>query len=630
MKELRLAAAPRLYVTADTLANLKDKLHSPFLRAEARRVLKDADGLVRAAPLREGQERSYQAGTRAMDSRLRCLTCAWVLTRQARYRQAALRQLAGLLRWKQISCEANRATPAHAELPFCLTYGELSHTVGLMYDLFHAELTKEERSVFFAFLDRFLLRAALRCLDNPPWWANKGWSNWNGVCSGGMGILALAFYDDAPGAPRLIPFVEQSLDPYFRAFIPNGGGCHEGTGYWNYGMNYAMRYVLSWERATGRKHPALAIPELRRSLHFPVDFTGLSFGDNDAWHPSAFYFLLARRLGMKAAARRAAVYLWDRPAAVGLRGGKFAATGDLLFAADAIPTAAELETLKRAHRRKPSPVARLYRGLDWAVLADDEVFPTLRMSIRGGSAKIAGHGFVDLLNFRCRVNGALMLSDQADTGYLTTTFGKRGSDIYTRGPDSKNTLFVEGLGCAKDAACDKTEIVRGAGLSGVRIDATHIYGVRLPVRFIGRLFLFVENRYWLVIDHVRARDETTALGIESRFHTYAACRRGRQHVALRSGRARLQMTFAALQPGVLQESRGMPPLPKGEQTTIFRWMGQERAADNLHVVGLNPGPRKLGLRLRRGPGNGYLIEVVEPNGRIRRLRLSGELRLKRS
>jgi hypothetical protein len=35
----------------------------------------------------------------------------------------------------------------------------------------------------------------------------------------------------------------------------------------------------------------------------------------------------------------------------------------------------------------------------------------------------------------------------------------------------------------------------------------------MPVQFIGRLFLFVDNAYWMVIDHVLSRNEVTPLGL---------------------------------------------------------------------------------------------------------------------
>jgi hypothetical protein len=619
--------SPRLYVGADLAANLRDRLHSPFLRTLAQKVIADADWLVQTPPLVEGAAPSYSVGGRWVQSHLECLTCAWLLTRQAKYREAALRHLAGLLQWNHISCEAKANTPPEQELPYCLTYGEQSTAIALMYDHFRPDLTAEEQRVFFAVLDRFHLKQAVKCLTRPPWWANKSWSNWNGVCSGGIGMLALAFYDDRPEAQPLIPFVETSLNAYFNSYVTNGGGCPEGTGYWNYGMNYAMRYILSWENATGENHPALDIKELGQSLYFPVDFTGLSFGDNDGWHPTAFFFLLARRLKLHHAAYRAAAYLPERVDLNEKRRQQFTANGDLLYGADAIPTVDEMRQLKDKHARAKVPVARIYRGMDWAVLADDEAFPNLRMSIRGGSAKVEGHGMVDLLSFKCRVNGELMIADQQESGYLVPTFGRRGTDLYTRGPHSKSTLFVEGLGCDKDAACDETQVIEGRGLAGVRINATRIYLPRMPVRFIGRLFLFVDHAYWLVVDHVLSNDKVNPLGIESRFHTYADCRRSGDHVALVKDSERMQMTFAALQPGVLQESRGMPAAATAPQTTIFRWMGRQRVADNLHVVALHPGGDRLGLELSRDADDTYRIAITRPSHAARTIHLTSDLHL---
>lgn len=627
-KTLKLKASPRLYVSEDVALNLKDKLHSPFLHSLAGKVLSSADRLVRSRPLKEGSGPSYQGVTRPIDSYLQCLTCAWVLTHEPRYRKAAIRHLACLETFNHISCEANIATPADVELPFCLSYGELSATVGLMYDLFRGDLTDAERQVFFAVLDRFLMREAVKCLDNPPWWANKEWSNWNGVCCGGMGIMALAFYDDLPDARRLIPFVEKSLGEYFKSFIKNGGGCHEGTGYWNYGMNYAMRYLLSWENATGRKHPALKIRQLGQSLFFPLDFTGITFGDNDGWGPTCFFFLLAKRMNQPRAALNATAYLLNPGGDKRLRRDRWPAGGEVLYAADCIPTEAEMKELRQSHQNKRVPVARIYKGMDWAALADDEAFPRLRMSVRGGSSAIAGHGMLDLLSFRCRVNGELMISDQQDGGYMATTFTQRGHEIYGRSAASKSTIFVDGLGCAANAVCNRTEIVKKDGLLGIRIDASQAYMPQWKKLFIGRLVLMVDNAYWLVIDHVRGANMVDTHWMESRFHTPAAYQARKTSVSLKSGKQSMQITFAALEAGILQESRGMPSQPSVKQSTIFRWMSAERYHDNLHATALNPGGKKLGLAIRRDKAKGYSVEVTGAGGYRRTIGLTSTLKLR--
>ncbi len=620
---LKLKKSPRLWVSEDVALNLNKKLHTPYMQSQAKRILEDADWLLQIKPIAEGEGKAYQYGTRAIASHLQCLTAAWVLTHEAKYRAAAIRHMANLLTWNHISCEARPNTPTEAELPFCLSYGEHAADIGLMYDLFRSDITPEEQKVFFAVLDRFYLKEAIKCLENPPWWANKSWSNWNGVCCGGMGILALAFYDDLPECRDLIPFVEKSLGEYFKSYIKNGGGCHEGTGYWNYGMHYAMRYLLSWENATGKKHPAFEIKELRTSLNFPIDFTGITFGDNDGWGPTGMFFMLAKRLNNHDAALRAAAYLPYQVEAVPKDRERLArmATGDVLYAADFVPTVKEMEELKNRHTQKKKPVARIYKGLDWAALADDSAFPNLRLAARGGSSEITGHGHLDLLSFVCMLNGERMIDTQRDHGYISTTFSGRGHEIYSRSAASKSTLFIDGLSCRENAVCDTTEVEQDGDLLGIRVDGSNIYLARWKKDFIGRLFLMVENRYWLVIDAAPGHI------MESRFHTYAECKRGTDWVSLKSGNEQMMMTFASLGKSVMMESTGMPTSPE-EQTHIFRWISPAEK-DNLHVTALYPGSKKPKLKLSKEMDGGFAIEVSGEGGYKRTIHVSSELKLKK-
>jgi len=444
-----------------------------------------------------------------------------------------------------------------------------------------------------------------------------------------MGIMALALYEDHPDAPKLIPFVEKSLGEYFKSYVTNGGGNHEGTGYWNYGMNYAMRYLLSWENATGEKHEALSIPQLAKSLYFPLDFTGVTFGDNDGWGPCCFYFMLADRLGETYAALSAAAYL-GRPShkkrivQAGKARIRYYEGGELLYAADHIPTEEVMQKLEKSHAKKQVPVARVYDGLGWAALADDCAFPRLRLSARGGSSVVSGHGMIDLLSFKCRVGDEMMITDQPQSGYLSTTFSKRGTELYERSAASKSTLFVDGLGCAEGVTCDVTEVVAKKGVSGIRIDGSHLYLPRWKDKFIGRLFLLVDNAYWLIVDRIHSSDISEKHWLEARFHTLALDKIGKNWVSLKSGQERLTMTFASLGKGKLQQSLGMPSSPNTPQSTILRWMSAEGSNDLMMVSAMNPGAKKLGLELSC-KGSVYSIKVSHPGGTRQTLLLNSDL-----
>ena len=57
-------------------------------------------------------------------------------------------------------------------------------------------------------------------------------------------------------------------------------------------------------------------------------------------------------------------------------------------------------------------------------------------------------------------------------------------------------------------------------------------------------------------------------------------------------------------------------------------MGAAASHDNLHVVALNPGRQKLGIKVRKEAKGGYAIEVTRPGGRNRTIRLDAGLTLK--
>lgn len=634
---LELKEHPRLWVPADTIYHLKDKLHTPYMKSSAARVIGDADWLVDAEPIAPEEGRTHQQGTRAIASHLQTLTAAYVLTRDQKYRDAAMRHLANILNWNHISCEANVNTPLEDKKFFCLSYGEHGADIALLYDVLRPDITESEMKVFNDVLDRFYLWQALRAYERNPWWVNKQWSNWNGVCAGGMGMLALAFYDDRPEVRKLIPFVDQSLMHYFQSYITNGGGNHEGTGYWNYGMHYAIRYLLSYENATGQKHPAFDIPELAKSLHFPVDFHRLTFGDNDGWHPSGMYFMMADRTNQPDAAMRAATYLMYEvpPAPKPEDRDRLQRThtgGDILFAADSIPSDQAMSKLKAQREQNPKPLARVYENLEWAVLADDSAFAKMRMTVRGGSSQIRGHGHLDLLAFKCEVHGVRFIEDQPG-GVMSVNYTGRGQDLYSRSAAAKSTLFVDGIACDENTEVTSTDIVEAPGIIGIRIDASNIY-LRRWRGFIGRLFLQIDSRYWLVIDTAPGR------GMESRFHTFAKLEKGQDWVRL-SKQAQpskhhqtplsdqteqLTMTFASLSPSQIQYGTGMPSTPR-PQTTIIRWMNNSRSRDSLNVTALNPGPDALNLKLARD-AEGFVINASGADIEDRTILLTSDLKLR--
>lgn len=619
--ELKLKPHPRLWVSQEDLDHLKNKVHSPHLKGMVETVLEDAEWLVSANLIQETDGGTYQQGTRAIASRLKNLTMAWAVTGEKKFRSAAMKNLENMMNWDQISCEARRGMGHEPLMYFCLSAGEHAADIALMYDLFAQDITPEEKKIFNDVLDRFYLRAALNAKDRPPWWANKEWSNWNGVCAGGIGLLALAFYDERPEARSLIPFVEKSLSHYFRSYITNGGGNHEGTGYWNYGMHYAIRYLLSWEQATGKKHAAFDIPEIGKSLHFPVDFTKINFGDNDGWHPSGFFFMMANRTGQSDVIYRAAAHVYKSASAPKKKPHpktllSRVSAPDFLYAVKYIPTQASMEELHKSRQKVKLPFARVYEGLGWAAMADDTVFPSIRLGARGGSNRITGHGHIDVMSFKCRVNDMTLIEDQRGGGYSPVTFTGRGHHVYSRSAAAKSGLFVFGLSPMEDYETKSVTVHEGEWWKALRLDGTGLYLPRWRRRFVGRLFLMVDNAYFVIVD-----GSSVGGGLESRFHTYGELKNKKDWATFKRGNESLTATFASLGRGRLTRSQGTPE-HMGRPTKILRWFGNS----DVQVSALIPGVEKIDLQLKRESG-GVSIQLSGNGITSRSLKVSRDLKV---
>jgi hypothetical protein len=225
---------------------------------------------------------------------------------------------------------------------------------------------------------------------------------------------------------------------------------------------------------------------------------------------------------------------------------------------------------------------------------------------------------MDLLSFKCMVNGVRMIDDQPG-GTIRVNFTGRGHHLYSRSAAAKSTLFVDGLGCGENTETAPPVIVRADGLTGIQMDASKIY-LRRWRAFTGRLFLQVDSQYWLIVDTAPGRS------MESRFHTHADLEAGNDWASLKKDGEQMMMTFASLSGSVMQHSRGMPLSPR-EQTKIIRWMTKGNSRNSLHVAALNPGNEKLKVSLSKDDA-GFAIKVSGKGVKSRTILLTPKLMLR--
>ncbi len=561
---MQLTDHPRLLIGPHELARLAEPPRRELLRMASAALDTAADEALEG-PVFDYPRKSHNAllqRARKMQTRVISLLTRWKRDGDDRDRAAVIEHVEEMDCWECWSWIAMRAGDTRNEAIFDLSYGENSATLALAYDLLFDTLDARRRAWFHDVAARRSLRPFLVRASREPvsWWLDHPSSNWNTVCAGGAGMLATAMAEDLPEAPEVIERVERSFDPYMKSLDTTDGGWPEGIGYWNYGMRYAFMYLLSRERATGRPHPLMESPAVPRTLRFPLDFcpngVACSFGDVNGWTPLPFHYAAAERLGCE---------------------DVLAALDHHLAGQDRIPGgwAAPAELLLMHPRREPADeaesrdVARIYHGIDWALLADRMPSPGLYASIRGGSTKVP-HAHLDLLSFHCVAGDEAMIVSQAPRGYLDSTFSARRWDLYGMAPDSKNGILINGVGIEAGSSVLTTPIQVGEA-TGFRLDATQAMGSHReagPVAaFCGRAFLLLPGPALLIVDETDLRFPGL---VESRMHTFADVEAGDRSAVLTGQRQRLRVSLACD-----REARflvaGSAPVHPVPGPSVLRW-----------------------------------------------------------
>ena len=600
---MTLASHPRLYIGSPEIEQVRRPPTTAFLRSADRAVSRAASQYL-ASPEFEYDHTTHNAHlirARIMQKRVVTLIARYCQTREPMYRDAVVRHVRAMGEWEYWSWITWRQNDPRPDAIFDLSYGENSATLALAYDLLYADLTPDERGLFERIAEERAFKSfrVHACGDKKMWWFGKADCNWNTVCAGGAGMLALAMHESVPDASRLIDAVEQSVEPFMRRLEQTDGAWEEGLGYWNYGMRYAFTYLLSRERATGRAHPLIEMPATRKTLSFPIDFSphGVSagFGDSNGWAPMPFHFAAARRLRAPQVVDALVPNLRQ-------------ATED----SEDWPQQAELLFLyPRQHRPGAAAASRnlvkLYAGQDWALMADRWPRPRLYCSIRGGTTQVP-HAQRDLMSFNVVVGDEALILNPQSGAYLDTTFSDRRDELYEISPASKNTILINGVGIAPGTSV-RTEQVSIGGLTGIRVDGAEAMGRthdgQTP-RVCGRLFLMLDGKALLVVDRVETPKPAL---VESRIHTAARVSRSRSGAQLRGARHALRVAYASTWPARCVGAVDPLTWPV-RPTAMVRWITQTLTQGVTFATLFVPGAGTATVRIREEAGGKLAVAAA--------------------
>lgn len=624
---MKLKPHPRLYVGRERLEGLRMRPPRAPLAAAWDAVAERAEAFVRSSAVEfdPGRHNSLLVRAFGMQDRVMTLLVRWFQTGEVRHRDAVVRHVREMAGWKYWSWITWRKRNPDPKAIYDLSYGVNSATLALAYDWLCCDLTPAEKKLFVETARRRALGPYVHHVTNKQWpeWYSFS-NNWNAVCAGGGGLLALAMYEELPEAKAALAIAERTIPRFIDELKRAGGGWNEGVGYWNFGMRYAFMYLLSHESATGRKHPLLGRPEVSKTLSFPLDFcphgVPCGFGDSNRFGPQPFHYAAAVRLGRPEIVRALDSLAEARQVQAPRDRQPASGAAELLVL---YPRSLPGTSARKGPRRKSRPAeprVKLYRGLEWGRIADRWPDPNIYLAVRGGTTRVP-HGHRDLMSFHCVVAGEALVTNLSVGEYLDTTFGPRRDEIFEVTPASKNMIFINGVGVAKGSRV-KTSVVKLPGAEGLRIDATGAMGEMRDgpaATFCGRLFLMLKRRAFLILDRVELPHPGR---VETRMHTYAKVRAGSKGALLAGERSALRVAYACDVPSELYLASTAATKPN-ECCTQLRWCARDLTTAVTVATLLAPGrsPARVTLTERRGK------IVVEAEGRGFRARVRVSARL---
>ena len=228
---------PRIYLTSRRIAELRKAIATTHA-GMWKKLQQQADQAVRRGPpayiLNDGHSGDEQLWQREVGNTMPVLAMAYALTGEKQY-------LASARQWALASCDyktwgLNRIDGMD------LATGHQLFGLGLVYDWCYADLDATTRQRIRETLVKRTSTMFEAAAGGKAWWRRSYLQNHLWVNVGGMAVAGLALFDEVDDAACWIGL---PLDKFRRTMAALGpdGASHEGVGYWQYGVEYMLKFM---------------------------------------------------------------------------------------------------------------------------------------------------------------------------------------------------------------------------------------------------------------------------------------------------------------------------------------------------------------------------------------------------
>jgi hypothetical protein len=460
-------------------------------------ILRECDAMLAQPPVeRIVTGRRLLGISREALRRIFNLSYAWRMTKEAKYRQRAERELLAVSAFEDWH-------PSHF-----LDVAEMTMAAAIGYDWLFDTLSASSREIVKNAILEKGLQPSLKPKNNS-WLRNS--NNWNQVCNAGMTYGAIAVFEVWPElAAQLLDRAADSIKLPMEDYSPDGA-YPEGYGYWGYGTSFNVLYVTALEKILGKDFDFSDRPAFLKTAGFLENMTGptgncFNFSDSGAGgglHPAMFWF--ANRL-------RDPTLLWSEKKYLS---GNFRA-GDRLLPAIMIWGAG----LKIDKITPPAKTMWVGGGQNpVSLMRTSWTDPNaIYVGMKGGTPK-ASHAHMDVGSFVMEADGVRWAMDFGPQNYHSLE--SKGVSLWNRSQKSQrweifrynnlvhNTLTVNGQLQLVDGHAPITSSSDNAPMMNAIADLSQVY--RDQLHKASRGIAIVDKQYVAVRDEVETLAEKTVI-----------------------------------------------------------------------------------------------------------------------
>lgn len=228
---------PRLHLNAARLAALRTAIEGSHaaiwteLRAEADRYVRRGPPAYVGDEDRSGEEQLWQ---RSVGNAMPYLALAYALTGEKTYLEAAQK-------WALASCRyASWGLKRYDGMD--LATGHQLLGLALVYDWCHRDLEPAARDEIRQTLTRRASAMYQAAALGSTYWRRAYLQNHLWVNATGLAAAGFALFDEVEEAPEWVGFALDAFRSTMKALGPDGAS-HEGVGYWEYGVEYLLKFM---------------------------------------------------------------------------------------------------------------------------------------------------------------------------------------------------------------------------------------------------------------------------------------------------------------------------------------------------------------------------------------------------